>query len=274
MKMLEVKYKCLHPSCIVNCRTGVLTFSEETYAALKAFYNDETTFRSPKGVCRMGFNQPYKAEQVADFVSDDAAHFGERNRDNDPIVMLVAEHQDILNTLAKIEDEIRVRDVNALWVSTAQLENELIQHSVRKEEDVLFPLLSEFLPLADGLVSIVKEDHREVMTLLHSFRTGLADSDILNGLGLSIIVSLRSHIRKEDNEFFDLIDKSITDDNIRKELLAGFKQVAESFVPVVADEASRELARKSALARGRSKFEDEILAAKEAAANSAGGCCH
>lgn len=279
MKMVDIKYKCLHPSCVVNCREGFITLDQETYSRLKAYYEDDSTFRSPKGICRMGFNQPFKAVTVeavaeSDVQVNEAQHGASSlSIENDPVAILMAEHQQVLKTLGVIEEQMRKRDINALWVSTAELENEIMLHSVRQEEDVLFPLLSDLLPLGEGLVSIVKEDHRELMTLMHSFRSGLADGEILDGLGLSILVNLKSHIRKEDSEFFELIDKALTDD-LRKTLIEGFKKVKQSFVPLVADERSRELARQSALVKNRDKFDDEIQAAKEAARDSAGGCCH
>lgn len=275
MKMIEIKYKCLHPSCVVNCRDGVLAMPEEHFKSLKGHYPDETTFRSPKGLCRLGFNQAYKAVEIIaeeDFV--DAAHGGHEHEvcGHDPMGLLSADHQVILKRLDEIEQQIKMRDSDTLWRTTTELENIIMLHSINKEEDTLFPFLQD-LPLGEGLVSIIKEDHRELVTLMHSFRTGLADSRILDGLGMSIIVCLRSHIRKEDNEFFKLIDK-LLDHDLRTKIIAGFKKAEDAFVPVVADEDTRQQLKKEAIAMKRDEMDDAIAAALEETRSSLSGCCH
>lgn len=274
MKILEIKYKCLHPSCVVNCRDGVLAMPEELFNSLKGHYPDETTFRSPKGVCRLGFNQAYRA--VAIIAEQDTGHgeetHGHEGCGHDPISLLSADHEVIIKKLDAIEQQIKMRDSNTLWVTTTDLENTIMLHSIYKEEDVLFPFLQD-LPLGDGLVSIIKEDHREMVTLMHSFRTGLAEGRILDGLGMSILVCLRSHIRKEDNEFFKLIDK-LLDHDLKTRILDGFKNAEGSFVPVVADDKTKEQLKKEAIAMGRDELDDAIAEALEETRSSASGCCH
>src|SRR3990170_1228653 len=111
------------------------------------------------------------------------------------------------------------------------------------------------------------------MTLLHSFRIALVDGDILDGIGRSIVVNLRSHIRKEDEEFFMLIDRYLDADK-RKHILECMKKVEESFEPI--KPVSRQEARKMSTKKERNKHDDDAFAAREARqadAGSGGGGC-
>ena len=278
-RILEIQYKCMHPSCVVNCREGVLAMDEELYNDLLSSCEGEGVFKSPRGACRMGFSQKFQTLAVeedrdADGEAGADAEDAALDPSEDPVKILIAEHQVILEKLDEIEGHMRRRDCDALWVSTAEIQNEIMLHSVHKEEDVLFPLLHEVLPLADGLITVVKEDHRELMTLLHSFRIALVDGDILDGIGRSIVVNLRSHIRKEDEEFFMLIDRYLDADK-RKHILEGMKKVEESFEPI--KPVSRQEARKMSTKKERNKHDDDAFAAREARqadAGSGGGCCH
>jgi len=252
---------------------------EELYNDLLSSCEGEGVFKSPRGACRMGFSQKFQTLAVeedrdADGEAGADAEDAALDPSEDPVKILVAEHQVILEKLDEIEGHMRRRDCDALWVSTAEIQNEIMLHSVHKEEDVLFPLLHEVLPLADGLITVVKEDHRELMTLLHSFRIALVDGDILDGIGRSIVVNLRSHIRKEDEEFFMLIDRYLDADK-RKHILEGMKKVEESFEPI--KPVSRQEARKMSTKKERNKHDDDAFAAREARqadAGSGGGCCH
>ena len=271
-KMLEIKYRCQHPSCVVNCREGVIAVDEEYFKELSSSYGDTGLFKSPKGICRMGFNQSFKALNFggqSDTAEDIAQH-----RAEDPIAILKEEHQTVLGVLDSIEDEIKRRDIDALWVLTAELENDIILHSIKKEEEVLFPLLgTEIVPMGGGLVAVVAEDHSELMSLLYSFRTGLEAGDILDGLASSIITNLKSHIRKEDNEFFELVDKCLTDE-MRKKLLAGMQDVDRKHVPIKAGERGKEKSSLNDVLLKRAHHEEEVEKAMHEAAESAAGCCH
>lgn len=276
---LKVKYRCQHPSCVVNCREGVLDLDEEHFKDLYSAYEAEGIFKSPKGVCRMGFPQQFKVlDQKTVSLSDEekqqAEEFNSGVDSNNPISILMAEHQAVLQTLDQIEREMRTRDVKALWQTTAKLVNEVTLHSIKKEEEILFPLLGSRLPFADGLIAIVKEDHAEFLGLLYSFREGLEIGDILDGIGNSTIVNLRNHIRKEDAEFFTLIDSAVTDD-LKAQILADFKKAEERFVPMVPGELSIDKAKESEKAKKRRKFDEEAAAVRAEVLASAdgGGCC-
>ena len=68
------------------------------------------------------------------------------------------------------------------------------------------------VPFGEGLVACINEDHREIVSLVHSFREALTDGNINDSSKSSAIVALRSHIRKEDNEFYEFIKKYINNE--------------------------------------------------------------
>lgn len=270
---LEIKYRCLHPSCCVNCREGYLWMDSDAFNASLGHDGEKDSFRSPRGICRMGFRQPFRAVkvEVMKAVIKDADEAGaEPDLKGDPIAILMNEHRLILKTLDRIEEHLRKRDVDALWTATKEIENDLNLHSGTKEEDVVLPVLSEILPLGEGLVTIIKEDHREILSLLHAFRGALKGGDINDGVIGSMIVSLRGHIRKEDNEFFALVEKGL-DDEAKKRLVDGMNKVEREFVRepagerLILTEADRlEIARRNAM-------NEDALDLKDLT-NS--GCCH
>ncbi|MCP3676464.1 MAG: hemerythrin domain-containing protein, partial [Deltaproteobacteria bacterium] len=151
--LFKIKYKCLHPSCQVYCKKGELTFDEEYFSDLSAEYDEESLFKSPPDYCRLGFAQPFKVisranvepSQVLSAEGSDVVH-GDVAL-TDPIEMLKAEHQSILKNLDRIEEQLRKRDLDGLWLTTATIENEIILHSVMKEEQALFPAIADLVPM-------------------------------------------------------------------------------------------------------------------------------
>lgn len=230
---LEIKYRCLHPSCVVNCREGVIAIDEEVFKDLSSHYEEEGMFRSPRGLCRLGFSQPYQVLKLETLVEEEPVELDPELDDADPIGILMAEHREILGMLEKLEALIRKRDAPALWEYTAEVENVLMIHSGLKEEEVLFPAIKSVMELSDVLVTIIKEDHREILSLLHNFRQALQEGDLIDGCLRSMIVSLRSHIRKENYEFFDIVDKGIPAE-LKLSIIKGMDEVVKHYEPIVA----------------------------------------
>ncbi|MFQ5442024.1 MAG: hemerythrin domain-containing protein [Thermodesulfobacteriota bacterium] len=276
-KIVEIRYKCTHPSCVVKCRDGSVTVYEDYFNELSGACEEKDLFKSPRGVCRLGFTQKFRALSVQDVT--DAGESREESVDGasmekGPIEILMAEHERVLEKIELIEQQIRRRDVDGLWASTAELQNDITIHSFHKEEEALFPALRDLMPLAESLVAIVKEDHREVLSLLSCFRNALIDGDILDGIAKSIIVNLSNHIRKEDLEFFELI-KDALDSDTSSRILEGMKKIDETFERVPAGD--RLEAQSQSKAEERQAFDEAATLAREAAladAGSGGGCCH
>jgi len=277
-KKVRVTYKCLHPSCVVYCREGILTMDEGVFKDLLAANEQKDVFKSPRGACRLGYAQGFRADDVETLdgatVSAGTAKRMPSLTSDDPLEVLIAEHQKVSATLDEIEEHLRKRDLDGLWKSTADLENEIILHSLQKEEQLLFPRIHNLIPLAEGLITIVQEDHREFTTLLMSFRSALVDGDILDGLARSIIVNLRNHIRKEDDEFFPLLEDHL-DLKTRQVIIKEMKEMDEAFTPKVP--GVRTEAKELSTAKARYHFDDMASAARDARladAESGGGCCH
>lgn len=226
----------------------------------------------------MGFSQLFKSEGVevlADNASAQKSHKQEASLlSENPLEVLVAEHNKVLENLDELEEHLKKRDLDGLWAASAALENDITLHSVQKEEELLFPRVNRQVPLAADLVAIIQEDHREFMTLLHSFRNALVDGDILDGLARSIIVNLRSHIRKEDEEFFYLLDKHL-DMKTKEIILKEMKEMDEAFIPL--KPGVRTEAKERSTSKARYHFDEVADAARDARladAATGGGCCH
>ncbi len=265
-QMLEIKYECQHKSCYVNCREGILCLEEELFADLSAAFPEEGIFRSPKGVCRLGFSQPFKAVRLQKLGAGqiEEASSALDPQDN-PLLLLVEEHKAINKALEKVEEHIRKRDMDDLWVSTKELENDLVLHSGIKEEEVLFGLSKGLLPFGETLCDIIKEEHREVISLLHNFRAALEINELNDGIIDSVIVSLRSHIRKEDQEFFEIIDKCLNDE-LRLKITEGMREVERNFIRA---EAGVRKLNKERMAI-QAEYDDQVSVAREAGCDT---CC-
>jgi hemerythrin-like domain-containing protein len=270
---IDIRYRCLHPSCCVNCREGYLTMNEELFKELSAAC-EEGVFKSPRGACRLGYSQMFKIVSVQT-ISDAAAEPGTAPHANagdkslnDPISILIEEHRGILKLVVELEDQVRRRDVDGLWITTNKLENALHAHSALKEEEVLFPGMRGLVTFGEGLVSTIKEDHREVLSLLHTVRDALRDNEILDGIVKSMIVSLKGHIRKEDAEFFELVSASL-DHCVKGKILEGMSKVDKLFVPAEAGDR-----KANPLTSAEREQLDEAIAAVRDLAHIDGGCCN
>jgi hemerythrin-like domain-containing protein len=228
---LNIKYHCQHPSCQVFCKKGELTLAEADFEELKEAYEDAEIFKSPRGVCRMGYNQPFKIVSVSE---EAAGEDSTENADkaNDPIEILKAEHKGVIEKLDALEEQIRLRSLDGMWQAITDIENAITLHSIKKEEEGLFPLLAkkDKDSMTHAYMQIVHEDHKEFLSLLHSFRCALQNDVIENGIAKSLIVSLKNHIKKEDDEFFSMVEETLSAED--KALLLGRMEAIESkFVP-------------------------------------------
>lgn len=271
--MLDIKYECLNPSCQVYCKKGVIVLEESYFKELSEALEGEDIFKSPQGHCRMGFNQSYKAVSVAPASEDDS---GETEAAiakiaKDPIKVLMNEHQEVLKKLDILEDQIRRRDVEGLWVTTAAVENDIILHSIKKEEEVLFPFVEDKISMGSRLIGIMDEDHREFISLLHAYRCGLQDGEMLDGLIRSVIVNLRNHICKEDEEFFLLVYDNVDVVDMER-MYDDMKKIEDNHVSFEAGD--RKAKGLSPYAEDRRKLDAEIASFKSSSA--VGGeemCC-
>jgi hemerythrin-like domain-containing protein len=266
-KILKVTYQCLHSSCVVNCRNGELFLPEALLE--ESFSEDKTIFKSPRDFCRLGYSQPFKVmniEEAKDADAEDDIQEDDSKTTVDPIAALKDEHNKVLKRVEVVEAHLDERDIEGLWVSTCDLDNILHLHGAIKEEDVLFPALMGLVPFGEGLVACINEDHREIVSLIHAFREALTDGNINDKVIGSAIVALRSHIRKEDNEFYEFIRKYITTD-MKKTIMAELEQAEKAFVPK--EPGERKLDEKKAAER--SLHHTHLCAARESSLDT---CCH
>jgi hemerythrin-like domain-containing protein len=274
--LFKIKYKCLHPSCQVYCKKGELTFDEEYFSDLSAEYDEESLFKSPPDYCRLGFAQPFKvisrvnvepSQVLSDERKEAVLSDGELT---DPMEVLKAEHQGLLKRLEAIEEQLRKRDLDGLWLTTAAVENDIIRHAVMKEEQVLFPAIADLIPMGHSLISIMHEDHREFLSLLHAMRAALQDGEVLDGIANTIIVNLKSHIRKEDGELFGMIDEHI-DVEMKRGLLEQFAAIQKSYVSI--EPGERTGGKLSSYSELRRKIDEEVDVMRHNLVNQDSSCC-
>lgn len=270
-KILKITYKCLHPSCVVFCRTGELYLPETKYAELSSVNGDSKTIKSPKNACRLGYSQKFDVLSVEEAVAEDLeednlGQFANNNPQTDPIAALIEEHKKVLEKADNVERLLATRNLDDLWVATADLDNILHLHSGLKEEEILFPALRGLVPFGEGLVACINEDHREIVSLIYSFREALRDGTINDKIIGSALVALNSHTRKEDNEFFEFVRRYITED-MKGTLMKAMEQAEKSFVPSDPGERLPDEAK----AAERAWFHGKAIESKEMACDT---CCH
>ncbi|MBI5902665.1 MAG: hemerythrin domain-containing protein [Deltaproteobacteria bacterium] len=268
-QMIEVKYRCQREACCVNCKEGFIKMSEELFNDLASGFEGREFFKSPRDACRLGFTQTYKVVKIDKLDSTGAEKAAKGPAVENPISLLKDDHQEILKKLAIVEWHLTKRDVDGLWQSTCDLKNHLLLHSAKKEEEVLFPIMKDLIPIGDGLVAIMHEDHSEVLSLLHAFRESLEDGTILDSIIVSTMVGLKSHIRKEDYEFFTLLEKSL-DDELSARIIEGMKKVEAEFVPIEPGDRKK-LAKEKQAERNKRAYIDEGLNAGRQ--NGLDTCC-
>ncbi|MEE9591631.1 MAG: hemerythrin domain-containing protein [Thermodesulfobacteriota bacterium] len=275
-RLLKIRYKCLHPSCQVFCKGGEFSLDESTFNELAAAFDDKSVFKSPRNACRLGYSQPFKIVSVEedrtsieemDMAGDASCALDEST---DLIEILKAEHRGVLKKLDLIEEQLKKRDVDGLWITTAAIENDILFHSILKEEQALFPAVEAKIPMGPSLIAIMHEDHKEFLSLLHALRSGLRDGDILDGIARSIIMNLKNHILKEDEEFFGMVNDHM-DEEEKKALLEKMNALEKTHVPIEPGDRTKE--GPSSYSEERKKMNAEIDAMRHNLANQDGGQC-
>lgn len=277
-RFLEVKYKCLHQSCqIKKCKQGVLHIDESLFNQLSESFEDKNHFKSPRGYCRLGFTQTLQVVDVKDAgIEDEAekelsAEEKALKRLTDPMELLKEEHNSVLQKLDLIEGLIKRRDLDGLWITVSEVEDDIALHSIEKEEGILFPMLEKASSLTSSEISIMKEDHRELEALLNSVKDGLRVGDVLDEVFGSAVANLRNHIRKEDEEFFEVIDQCL-DAEGKKHLLEEMAKAEKNHVKAEIGNR-RDLVHISAEQFEKREHYEAAVAAARLASVKDEGCC-
>ncbi|MEE8574374.1 MAG: hemerythrin domain-containing protein [Thermodesulfobacteriota bacterium] len=258
-KILTVKYQCQHPSCQVFCMKGEFTLGESYLEELKEAYEEADLMKSPRAACRLGFAQPFKIVSVEDADFSDPPEVEDESASSGVVAILKAEHLEVIKRLDIMEEHLRKRDVEALWISSSKLENEIMLHSILKEEGALFPGVTKKLSMGEAYMQIIHEDHKEFISLLSTFRNSLQHDEILNGIVNSLIVNLRNHIRKEEEEFFPLLVDQISDEDMEP-ILEVMNKMEADYVPTEPGDRSEVL--DSPFNKNRKMMDFEIKSVK------------
>lgn len=219
-QILELQYRCLQ-SCQASCKEGELTIEASEFDRLSEAYPEENVFKSPDGVCLMAYPQRFKVLEDEVVEEDDTVD----DDFDDPIETLLAEHQEILDDIKILEGKLLRRDLEGVKEIMVKLERDVVMHSLIKEEKALFPAI-EGLRLNAAPVPIMEEEHRETGMLISNLWEGLEEGDIRDGMADAIMANLRNHIRKEDEEFFSVLEEKLGRAK-RKEIADAMEEVEQ-----------------------------------------------
>jgi len=104
------------------------------------------------------------------------------------------------------------------------------------------------------------------VSLIYTFREALRDGNINDKIIGSAIVALKSHIRKEDNEFFEFVKKYINDE-MKEAIMSKMELADKAFVPQEPGERLPDEQK----AIERAKFHEKTVESREIACDT---CCH
>ena len=89
--------------------------------------------------------------------------------------------------------------------------DELVQH-FKNEEEILFPFVKNKNSDLDKMISEIISEHRKIKTLVSELEKAKHLEDVLDELGKL----LEKHIRKEERELFILIEKILSEEELRE----------------------------------------------------------
>ena len=114
----------------------------------------------------------------------------------------------------------------------------------------------------DKYIDIIKEDHRELMELLHSVRNAMCEDEIPDNVLRSALSNLRSHISKEDEEFFYMIEDCLDSDS-RRFLLEEMNRAEESHVVITAGERTSGIHNHEDDSPDKIRYREEVMSARQ-----------
>ncbi len=122
------------------------------------------------------------------------------------------EHDALLGSLTALERIIHRGDTDAAHGLLEWLRETLDEHRV-KEDAVLVPRLREHLgPQAPAATKLLKE-HESEERVIERFVAALESGELqaYRGSGLALIDHIRTHIRREENILFPMIERPLND---------------------------------------------------------------
>jgi iron-sulfur cluster repair protein YtfE (RIC family) len=90
-------------------------------------------------------------------------------------------------------------------------EEHLIPH-FKKEEEILFPAAKSKSSKIDNLVDELMQQHKTIYSLIDKLKSSSSPEAELNELG----ILLDNHIRKEERELFQIIQDTLTENDMNK----------------------------------------------------------
>ncbi len=87
--------------------------------------------------------------------------------------------------------------------------SDLIRH-FKDEEEILFPIVKGRSSMVDNLINEIIDEHRKIENLISEIQNTDDLEKILNDFG----ILLEKHIRKEERELFNVIEKLLSENEL------------------------------------------------------------
>lgn len=99
-RLLRVRYRCKHLSCNMDCKEGEVELSEKKLSELKSFFRDDNLFKSPSGLCKIGFTQDFEIISINDLLSKVSDNKNEiLSKHKDKLIRMIQKHRKEENQL-------------------------------------------------------------------------------------------------------------------------------------------------------------------------------
>jgi len=141
---------------------------------------------------------------------------------------LMLDHRGGEKVLGELESLLNERPTQGCWSEahsanfrrlTQFFENVVLGH-IRKEEEVLFPVLEAYLPRDIGPLAVLRGEHREICSQFERFQaagqqlsTGSEDGRVCEDFertGRAMLQIFRDHVYKEDRVLFPMVARFLT----------------------------------------------------------------
>jgi iron-sulfur cluster repair protein YtfE (RIC family) len=119
-------------------------------------------------------------------------------------------HRHCDDALARAEDSAAAADLAGLGRDGEQFLREM-EHHLRLEEDILFPVFEERTGMAGGPTEAMRAEHQQMRGLFDEMRAAIEAKDAAGYLDLSetLLILLQQHNIKEEGMIYPMLDQAL-----------------------------------------------------------------
>jgi hemerythrin-like domain-containing protein len=161
---------------------------------------------------------------------------------------LLREHREVEKALEQLESLLAEQKARAHWSASEREDfrwvieriNRHLHHHIRKEDDVLFPALEDFLPRDLGPLAVLRGEHEDLQEVFRRIllagalrttnETPRAAIERLREYSDAMVRIVRDHIYKEDRVLFPMVARFLSVER-DTHLLAQMEEIDRTPVP-------------------------------------------